>query len=148
VRRRWARPCGAGATADRGFSTRTRDRSSPVDTTRRKAATILGTILVLLVAVFYVPIMFAQPTVETLNTWPIPSCSPPASSSAPALSPHAPPFPATPRATTHRHISIDRILAGFCITRPGKFPTIKPNRHGDHPEPGDDPRSRTGHPPG
>jgi len=37
------------------------------DTTRRKAATILGTILVLLVAVFYVPIMFAQPTVETLN---------------------------------------------------------------------------------
>jgi uncharacterized membrane protein len=37
------------------------------DTTRRKAATMLGTILVLLVAVFYVPIMFAQPTVETLN---------------------------------------------------------------------------------
>ena len=37
------------------------------DTTRRKAATILGTILVFLVAVFYVPIMFAQPTVETLN---------------------------------------------------------------------------------
>ena len=67
MRRRWARPCGAGATADRGFSTRTRDRSSPVDTTRRKAATILGTILVLLVAVFYVPIMIAQPTVETLN---------------------------------------------------------------------------------
>ena len=37
------------------------------DATRRKAATILGTILVLLVAVFYVPIMFAAPTVETLN---------------------------------------------------------------------------------
>ena len=37
------------------------------DTTRRKTSTILGTILVLLVAVFYEPIMFAQPTVETLN---------------------------------------------------------------------------------
>lgn len=37
------------------------------DTTRRRAAAILGTILVALVALFYVPIMFANPTVETLN---------------------------------------------------------------------------------
>ena len=33
----------------------------------RASATILGAILFLLVVVFYVPIMFAQPTVETLN---------------------------------------------------------------------------------
>jgi len=37
------------------------------DTIRRRAATVLGAILFLLVVVFYVPIMFAQPTIETLN---------------------------------------------------------------------------------
>lgn len=37
------------------------------DTTRRKAAAILGSVLFVLVAVFYVPIMFAQPNIETLN---------------------------------------------------------------------------------
>lgn len=37
------------------------------DSTRRSAATALGAALVLLVAVFYVPIMLVQPNLETLN---------------------------------------------------------------------------------